>query len=443
MIALVLLVSCLKETELPVVVNIGYTIVGEHHTTPLTIVLENTTTGADFFEWTFENGTPATSNVHNPGRVTFTQPGEHRVTLRARNHDREEVGELVVRVDSAVTVAFDYHILVNDFAPAQVNFTNLTRGASSYEWVFEGGEPATSTLANPGTVLFREEGEHRVFLTVSNGSQSFTTERTITLQPTLQSSFTMTVATVNEDMEAPLTVTVRNTSRSSLSVLWEAPDGIIADKNAEETTIRFEQPGTFTVTMTADNLKEQQSSQQQITVKPNSGIFIVRDLRFGISQARNSIGVFFSTTHRRVLRLNEITSPEIGQTIELGFFALNSNFNHCYFFSPDRASASGFPVIPGATATQVNNRSANVLTRADFENITTAADMGAFCFAPDLGTGPGDQGDAFTLDNLPVFSFFVTEDGRRGIVMIRETVYAGAESYAVADIKIEKVNYEL
>ena len=95
------------------------------------------------------------------------------------------------------------------------------------------------------------------------------------------------------------------------------------------------------------------------------------------------------------------------------------------------------------SATYMTNRSANVLTRADFENITTATDMDAFCFAPDLGMGPGDQGDAFALDNLPVFSFFVTEDGRRGIVMIREAVYAGAESYVVADIKIEKVNYEL
>ena len=419
-------------------VTINYTIVGEHHTTPLTIELENNTTGADLFEWTFENGTPATSNVRNPGRVTFAQPGEHRITLVARNHDVEASGELIIRVDPAVTVAFDYNILVNDFAPAQVNFTNLTHGAISYEWTFENGYPATSNLADPGTILFKEEGEHRVVLTVSNGSQSFTTERTITLQPTLLSDFTMTVATVNEDMEAPLTVTVRNTSRSSLSVVWEAPGGIIADRYAEETTIRFEQPGTFTVTMTADNLKEQQSSQQQITVKPNSGIFIVRDLRFGISQARNSIGVFFSMTHRRVLRLNEITSAEIGQTIELGFFALNSNFNHCYFFSPDRALASGFPVIPGAMATQVNNRSANVMTRADFDNISTVADMGAFCFAPDLGTGPGDQGDAFALDNLPVFSFFVTEDGRRGIVMIREVVRAGAESYVVADIVIEK-----
>ena len=437
-LTLTLFVSCLKETVLHVVVDISYTIEGEYRTTPLTIVLENNTTGADTFEWTFERGTPAQSNARYPGRVTFTEPGEHRIRLRARNHDREDIREIVVRVDSAVTVAFDSEVLVNYFAPAQVSFTNLTRGASTYKWTFEGGEPATSNLADPGIILFREGGEHRISLTASNGSESFTTERTITLKPTLQSDFTMTVAPVSEDMEAPLTVIVRNTSRSSLSVLWEAPDGIIADRNAEETSIRFEQPGTFTITMTADNLKEQQSTQQQITVKPNSGIFTINDLRFGISQARNTIGCFFSTTHRRVLRSNEITSAEIGQTIEIGFFALNSIFDHCYFFSPDRAAESGFPAIPGAMATQVNNRSGNVITQADFENITTAADMNAFCFAPDLGTGPGDQGDAFSLDNLPVFSFFVTQDGRRGIVMIREAVRAGVESYVIADIKIEK-----
>jgi hypothetical protein len=139
-----------------------------------------------------------------------------------------------------------------------------------------------------------------------------------------------------------------------------------------------------------------------------------------------------------VLRANEVASAETGSTIEIGFFALNSSFEHCYFFSPDKAAESAFVAIPGAIATQVNNRSGTIITQAAFEQITTATDMNVYSFAPDLGTGPGDQGDAFSLNQLPVFSFFVTQDGRRGIVMIKEVVRDGAQSYVIADIKIEK-----
>ncbi len=431
-------VSCLKETVLEVVVDFDCTIEGEYNTTPLTVVITNNTTGADTFEWTFEGGNPATSSDKRPGKVIFTEPGEHRITLRAGNYDRVDSSEVVVRVDSAVMVAFDYSILVNDFAPARVSIKNLTQGASSYEWAFEGGEPATSTLADPGVILFREEGEHLVSLKVSNGSEVFTTERTITLSEPLVCDFTMAPATVSEDMEAPLTAVVENKSRSYLSLLWESAEGIIADPNAEQTTIYFAQAGTYTVTLWADNLKERKSCSRQITVAPNSGIYTVSDLRFGISQARNTIGCFYSTVHRGVLTSNEISTADAGGSVELGFFALNSTFEHCYFFSPEKAAASGFAAIPGAMATQVNNRSGNSITRTAFEGIAKATDMDAYSFAPDTGTGTGDQGDAFSLDELPVFSFFVTEDGRRGIAMIKEVTKNGVESYATVDIKIEK-----
>jgi PKD repeat protein len=431
-------VSCLKETVLRVVVDFDYTVEGDNNTTPLTISIENHTSGADTFEWTFEGGDPAQSSESNPGKITFTGPGEHRIVLTARNLQQQDSREIVVKVDSAVTAAFDCRVLVNDFAPAQVEIENLTTGASSYEWTFEGGEPSTSNLANPGIVLFREEGEHRISLKVSNGRELFTTERTVTLAPALLCDFTMTPAVFSEDMEAPLTAILKNTSRSSLSVLWQSPEGIIADKNAEETTIRFDRPGTYTVTLTADNLKERKISRQQITVAPSSGIFTIKDLYFGISQARNTIGCFYSARQGRVMRMNELTSAAAGASVEIGFFALNSSFNHCYFFSPDKAVESTFPAIPGAMATQVNNRSENDITEDSFEDITTAADMDTYDFTPYMISGPGDQGDAFSLDELPVFSFFVTEDGRRGIIMVKEAVSGGAESYAVADMKIEK-----
>jgi PKD repeat protein len=428
----------MKETYLPVVVDFEYVNESEYNTSPLIITLENKTTGADFFEWTFEGGSPSESKEKNPGKVTFTKPGEHKITLRARNLNLEAFKEVVVRVDSVVTVNFDYQILVNDFAPAQVSIVNRTKGASSYEWVFEGGEPATSTLAAPGTILFANGGEHKVTLTVSNGSQSFTAERSFTLKASLLCDFTITPAITNDDWEAPVTAILKNTSRSSLSVIWQCDGGVIADATAEETTIYFARPGTYIVTLKVDNLKEQKSKQQQITVLPNSGIYTIRNLRFGINQARNTVGCFFSSDLKRVLKSNEIVSPEIGAGIDIGFFALNSTFEHCYFFSPNKAFEAAFAVIPNAIETQVNNVNTNNITQTKFEQIVKADDLNIYNFAPGTGTGSGNFSDYFTLEELPVFVVFKTQDGRRGIIMIKNAVRIGAESYMVADIKIEK-----
>jgi len=55
-----------------------------------------------------------------------------------------------------------------------VTFTDLSSGdITSWNWTFEGGDPATSIEQNP-TVTYNEEGEYDVELTVSDGTNSNT-----------------------------------------------------------------------------------------------------------------------------------------------------------------------------------------------------------------------------------------------------------------------------
>ncbi len=53
---------------------------------------------------------------------------------------------------------------------ATVNFTDMSAGATSWSWEFEGGEPATSNEQNP-SVVYATEGVYDVTLTVSNGTE--------------------------------------------------------------------------------------------------------------------------------------------------------------------------------------------------------------------------------------------------------------------------------
>ena len=44
----------------------------------------------------------------------------------------------------------------------------------------------------------------------------------------------------------------------------------------------------------------------------------------------------------------------------------------------------------------------------------------------------------FTQAQKPHFALFRTSDGRRGIIRVKAFVEAGAQSYILADVKIEK-----
>lgn len=70
-------------------------------------------------------------------------------------------------------VSPDTAVAMNGYA----NFTNLTQGATSCLWTFQGGIPGTSTLASPPPVQYTTHGTYDVSLTVSN---TFTPSVTLT-----------------------------------------------------------------------------------------------------------------------------------------------------------------------------------------------------------------------------------------------------------------------
>ncbi|MCF6171848.1 MAG: YCF48-related protein [Bacteroidales bacterium] len=76
-------------------------------------------------------------------------------------------------------------VLIADFeadqtticAGSSVNFTDLSVGATTWDWTFEGGTPASSTDQNP-TVTYNAPGDYDVELTVTDGQNSSTKLKT-------------------------------------------------------------------------------------------------------------------------------------------------------------------------------------------------------------------------------------------------------------------------
>ena len=180
--------SCLKETAVPI--ESAFTIeTSEDKTSPVTIQLKNESYGADEYEWTFEGGQPGSFTDKSPGKVVFTQAGEHKITLRVWNAVEERTSQQTLRVDSAMTIDFNFTVAINGIAPGTVPIINKSKGGSQYEWAFEGGVPSTSNRQHPGTITFADGGEHKIHLRVFNGSKYEERTKVLTLQPPIQADF--------------------------------------------------------------------------------------------------------------------------------------------------------------------------------------------------------------------------------------------------------------
>ena len=159
----------------PVIIDFEVTNVDDNFS-PAVFSIQNNSTGADSFVWTFEGGQPASSTSEDPGNVIFTEPGEHRITLEISNGRETFTQEEVITVEPFLVADFTEEVAFDDDdfqIPVIMQFTDNSISATSYQWQFEGASITTSLEQNPN-VTFVSEGNHRVTLTASNGKETQT-----------------------------------------------------------------------------------------------------------------------------------------------------------------------------------------------------------------------------------------------------------------------------
>lgn len=427
--------SCYHEQEIPVIINFDYQIPEGGYTVPVRIALTNRTTGADFYSWTFEGASPASSDKKQPGPITYAQAGSYTIRLEAWNDTQRTSREITVQLDSAVTIDFDPIVLVNDFVPATVDIRNKTKGASTYEWTFEGGTPDKSTLVDPPQIQYHTPGKHIISLKVTNGRETFTTSKALMLKAAMQAGFEIIPSIDDQDYEAPLAAKLQNQTSNGLRYTWSSTGGNITDTKAANTEIYFDSPGNYTVSLVADNDKEVQTVTHTIRVKPNTNLYIQENVKLGVTAAHASIGSFYAPMLRDVLTQDEV-GDDNGQLIDLVFFGINSSFAYCRFISPDSADKFSFPPIPRASHTYFVNTLETTsisFTSSDFDAMTNDSALAT------IDIKANDTGISFFNSNQPArIVLFQTQDGRKGAIKIKAFVAAGLQSYILADVKVQK-----
>lgn len=430
--------GCRKEVDTVLNVEFTYSVIDSNYSVPARVVFFNKTKGALFYRWSFQNGSPLTSDYKDPGFVTFSSPGPVTVKLEAWNDGERTEKTVILVLDTVPKAAFSALPLINDISPADWDFAFNGEGATAFKWTFENGSPSVSTDRHPKQIHYALPGTYRVSLQVKNGRGKWdTASKTITVLPPLNASFDIVPSFDDEDdYEAPLTAKLANHTVSATLHQWQAQGGNLSSSDDSLPTVAYAAAGTYTVSYKAGNGKQTQTVSKTITVNPNSGLRTFFNIRLGINTAHDSIGSFFSTYLRRVIKKDAVTAMT-GPRIDLCYFGLSESFSFNKFLSPTEVRNWTFAPIPGATITAVTNRQEGcgcaVLSASDFDAVTTGS-----AFDPLNISAVQSSADVFDKGQLPRVVLFKNAAGKKGAVKIKQYVAGGAASYLLCDIKVQK-----
>ncbi|PBI83246.1 PKD domain protein [Flavobacterium sp. ACN2] len=432
--------SCYQEISIAVEGDFTISYINAKESVPVIIKIDSEVSGADTYEWTFEGGSPSTSNLKNPGEILYDKQGTYTIKLRATNADGEskEISKTVI-IRDGINIDFTAEIVKSNFSPAEVVITNNTLGEGlTFKWDFQDGMPTSFSGKIPPNVVFKTPGEHAITLTVSNGLETQKVTKTITVAPLLMSLFSYEPKFENDDYQSPVTINFINKSISATQYKWTFVGGNPSVSTEENPTVMFTSIGVHEVTLEASNDKSSQIFKSTITVQPDTNLRILTNIKLGINSAHNNknIGAMFSTITRQVYKANEITEENSG-LIDIVFQGLNSNLTYNKFISPDQVNNYGFLALKNAQSTIFVN-SQNLcncglnFNETQFDAMTNDTPIKSLNISY---SAPGEQQFGWTYPRIILFK---TQDGRKGAIKIKDMVKNGTSSYILCDIKVQK-----
>lgn len=167
-----------------------------------------------------------------------------------------------------VNVSFSYEVKNDDYSiPVEISFKNLTTGAENYLWTFEGGDPATSDLKHPGTVVFRDEGTYKVTLEAWNEDDRQSKELTLKLFGTVSAGFETTIVVNNI---SPVNVEITNNTVGGTAYHWKFPGGTPSSyEGYSAPSVLYTAPGDYLISLIVENGSETDTVEKVVSVLPS------------------------------------------------------------------------------------------------------------------------------------------------------------------------------
>ncbi len=232
--------------------NVDFSVYPIWGTAPLPVTFTDKSTGSPTsWFWDFGDGTNSTERnpIHN-----YTAPGIYTTSLTVSNANGTLTRYAAITVtDKAASVLPVANFSTNiseGYAPIYVQFTDMSKNATSWNWDF--GDGTYSTARNP-VHTFSKTGKYTVILTVKNAKDSSSVTKTGFIN--VANSLKLPVAAFSASPtsgNAPLKVIFTDKSTGSpTSWKWSFGDGTYStEKNPVHT---YSKAGKYTISLTVKN----------------------------------------------------------------------------------------------------------------------------------------------------------------------------------------------
>ncbi len=240
---------------------------------PVTVELDNVSTGAASYQWDMGDGTillgasPTHTYVNNT-----TVPQVRTVALLATSaYGCTSTVSHTIMIHPVPVAVFQATPNTQQFPNADVLvLNNSSPGPWTHSWDFGDGE--VSDLVAPGTHTYGTWGAFTITLVVSGDHCSDTTTQVITITPPLPSASFLGQG----EGCAPLTVAFSNTSLVGATYQWSFGDG--GTSTADNPVYTYNVPGVYTVTLTATGIGggvNTMTKVDSVVVRPRAMAFFV------------------------------------------------------------------------------------------------------------------------------------------------------------------------
>jgi len=213
------------------------------------------------WSWTFTGGTPPSSTVENPTAITYNTAGTYDVSLTATNSfgsDTETKTGYIEVVTGSIAPVADFTANTTTIPEGgSINFTDLSANLpTSWDWVFTGGTPASSTVQNPTNIVYNTAGTYEVSLTVTNTAGTDTETKTAYIT-VVTGGIAPTADFSGNPTTIPVGGSVNFTDLSQnfpTSWNWSFTGGTPATSSAQNPSgITYSAAGTYPVSLTVSN----------------------------------------------------------------------------------------------------------------------------------------------------------------------------------------------
>ncbi len=303
-----------------------------------TITFTNLSQNASAYLWTFTGGNPITSSDENPS-VTYAEAGMYSVTLKAAASTLElltnaatETKEnyIIVTAPSGSDIDVDFEA---DQTTVQVGTTvhftsHCSSNATAFSWTFDGGDPSTSTNANP-SVTYNTPGVYDVSLRAGSSNIMIYVNG---VTETKRGYITVTEGPVEPpqpddvvaDFSVPATlptgqpITMQNRSQNATSCFWSFEGATPSTSTEENPTITYSRAGNFAITLFVTNGTNSDTKTVNVNVMDVASADFTADnttISAGESVTFTNLSVNASTYYWTFTGGNPSTSTDVNPTV--------------------------------------------------------------------------------------------------------------------------------